>query len=307
MGLNQQLVERLHKAVRFSLYLQWPNGDIPLINDSDNGNHLDLLRLGSRYFNDPELLWGATLGKEGKPPKTASLCFPKSGYFILGDHWGSEEESYAQRQHIFFDCGKLGEGSHSHYDLFNFCYYLGGKPAIIDPGRYTYSGEPDADGVVWRHYFKGTAAHNTVTIDKQDQTQYLNRTKHGSEVLLEKRAYLLGTHADWITGCAISENYSPRHERLFVYMGHDYLFIVDRLFSTDEKEHHYELNFHLPAETKSKLTQHENYAQVITDQCEIRSIRDEGIIGDIKPGWVSKYYGIKHQALIFFGQPIRAR
>lgn len=297
--LSRELIERLHKAVRFSLYLQWPNADIPLINDSDNGNHLDLLRLGSRYFDDPELLWGATLGKEGQTPKTASICFPASGYFILGDHWGDSDKSYAQRQHVFYDCGKLGEGSHSHYDLFNFCYFLNEKPAIIDPGRYTYSGEPDAEGILWRHYFKGTAAHNTVTVDRQDQTTYLNRTKHGPEVLLENRTHLLGKYADWIGGQAVSKNYSPRHERLFVYMGHRYVFILDRLRSDDGSEHHYELNFHLPADTKTELSHHDNYAQVITDQCHILTLKAPNVNCEIKPGWVSQYYGIKHQAPIF--------
>ena len=140
-----ELVERLRRALWFSLYLQWPDGDIPLINDSDTGDHRELLELGSRYLADPELRWGATLGRAGRPPRQASRCFAEAGYFVLGDGWGSDPASYARRQHVFYDCGKLGEGSHSHYDLFNFCYYAGGAPAIVDPGRYTYSGEPDAD------------------------------------------------------------------------------------------------------------------------------------------------------------------
>ncbi len=299
VSLSAELIERLHKAVRFSLYLQWPNGDIPLINDSDNGNHLDLLRLGSQYFNDAELMWGASLGKEGHAPKAASACFLESGYFILGDTWGKDAQSYAQRQHVFYDCGKLGEGSHSHYDLFNFCYHLNGQPAIIDPGRYTYSGEPDADGILWRHYFKGTSAHNTVSIDHKDQTEYLNRTKHGPDVILEDRDYFLGQKVDWVSGRAISHNYSPIHERLFVYMGHDYLFIFDRLLSDDADNHHYELNFHLPANSHTELIAFANCHQLTTSQCEIRTIANPEIIANIKPGWVSRYYGIKHPAPIF--------
>ncbi|NOT13667.1 MAG: alginate lyase family protein [Methylococcaceae bacterium] len=298
ISLNNELVDRLHKAVRFSLYLQWPNGDIPLINDSDNGNHLDLLRLGSHYFNDPELLWGATLGADGRAPDHTSYCFTESGYFILSDTWGSDKKSYAQRQHVFFDCGNLGEGSHSHYDLFNFCYFLGGQPAIIDPGRYTYSGEPDTNGTLWRHYFKGTAAHNTVTIDRLDQTRYLNRTKHGPDVQWVGREYLLGQKSDWVFGRAVSENYSPQHERLFVYVGHEYLFILDKLHSDDLIDHHYELNFHLPAGTESNLISQEGHYRLVTNQCEIRGITELGMHCQIKPGWVSQYYGIKHQAPI---------
>lgn len=299
LRLSPELVSRLHNAVRFSLYLQWPNGDIPLINDSDNGNHLDLLRLGSKYLNDSELLWGATLGEAGKPPKNASICFPDAGYFILGNTWGTDKQSYAQRQHVFFDCGKLGEGSHSHYDLFNFCYYVDGNPAVIDPGRYTYAGEPDANGINWRHYFKSTASHNTVTIDHQDQTLFLSRTKHGPEVQLEDRDWLLGKRTDWVYGCAKSPQYSPIHERLIVYMGHQYLFILDRLLSEDEVKHHYELNFHLPTGTDTKLTANNHGYHLLTSECEIRAIANKNVKVQVKPGWVSQYYGVKHPAPIF--------
>ena len=39
---------------------------------------------------------------------------------------------------------------------------------MLDPGRFTYAeGEPNL-----RHWFRGTAAHNTVTVDGTDQTPY---------------------------------------------------------------------------------------------------------------------------------------
>ena len=47
---------------------------------------------------------------------------------------------------------------------------VGGRPRrwCMDPGRFTYAeGEPNL-----RHWFRGTAAHNTVTVDGADQTPY---------------------------------------------------------------------------------------------------------------------------------------
>ena len=39
---------------------------------------------------------------------------------------------------------------------------------MLDPGRFTYAEEePNL-----RHWFRGTAAHNTVTVDGADQTPY---------------------------------------------------------------------------------------------------------------------------------------
>ena len=298
LAVSAELVERLRQALKFSLHLQWPDGDIPLINDSDNGNHRELLELGSRYLDDPELLWGATLGQHGRPPQQASRCFPEAGYFVLSDGWGRDAASYARRQHVFYDCGKLGEGSHSHYDLFNFCYYAGGAPAIVDPGRYTYAGEADADGVNWRHYFKSTAAHNTVTIDRCDQTLYLSRTKHGPEVVLEQRDWQLGQRCDWVFGRAVSPYYSPSHERLLVYMGHQYLFLLDRLDPNDAEPHHYQLNFHLPAGVSARHSPSGDHHHFTSGSCEVRVAGAPGLQAGIRPGWVSRHYGIKQPAPI---------
>ena len=54
--------------------------------------------------------------------------------------------------------------NHGHADALSITLSKNGKPFIVDPGTYRYNGVPR-----WRRYFKGTRAHNTVTIDDQDQ------------------------------------------------------------------------------------------------------------------------------------------
>lgn len=244
--LGDTLIQLIHSGLVFSLYMQWPNGEIPLINESDNGNHLSLLQKGAELFKDDHLLWGGTLGSEGKPPQVLSKHFESSGYFILGNEWGTDSSSYVKRNHIFYDCGRLGEGSHSQYDLFNFCYYVNGLPVVIDPGRYTYSSEQDREGIDWRRRFKSTAYHNTVTIDSKDQTRYISREerkqlqlkeKHGPEVTLTGKDFLLGQKTDWVVGQAKSAEYQPVHQRVFIYMQREYLFIFDRIDMIDKNLH----------------------------------------------------------------------
>ena len=54
--------------------------------------------------------------------------------------------------------------NHGHADALSITLSVGGKETLVDPGTYRYNGEPE-----FRKYFKGTRAHNTVTIDGLDQ------------------------------------------------------------------------------------------------------------------------------------------
>ena len=71
-------------------------------------------------------------------------------------------------RYLIFDCGPLGDGGHGHYDALSVEAWAGERALVLDPGRFTYAeGEPNL-----RHWFRGTAAHNTVTVDGADQTPY---------------------------------------------------------------------------------------------------------------------------------------
>ena len=62
-------------------------------------------------------------------------------------------------RYLIFDCGPLGDGGHGHYDALSVEAWAGERALVMDPGRFTYAeGEPNL-----RHWFRGTAAHNTVT------------------------------------------------------------------------------------------------------------------------------------------------
>ncbi|NKE73763.1 hypothetical protein MNODULE_23720 [Nitrospiraceae bacterium HYJII51-Mn-bac16s-1-B09] len=296
--LDDLLLDRLHRALAFSMYMQWPNGDIPLINDSDNGDHLELLRRGGRLFHNDRLLWAGTLGREGIPPESPSRHFSRSGYFVFSDGWGEDPATYARRQHVFYDCALLGEGSHSHYDLFSFCYYVNGEPAIIDPGRYTYSSDPDPEGIDWRGRFKSTAFHNTVSIDGKDQTRYLSRTKHGPEVEIAEKAFSIGMESDWVSAQARSAEYSPRHTRLFIYMCREYLFVHDDVEIEDGVPHNCALSFHLSEKWDGLVYSEASETEwvVRTPLLQVRSHRAPDAALSIESGWVSRQYGVKRRA-----------
>jgi hypothetical protein len=91
-------------------------------------------------------------------------AFPGGGYYILGCDFERASEI-----RVVADAGPLGLGAlaaHGHADALSFTLSLGGLPFLIDPGTYLYHG-----GGRWRAYFRGTAAHNTVRVDRLDQSE----------------------------------------------------------------------------------------------------------------------------------------
>jgi hypothetical protein len=224
LAFDPELRRRLRLALEYCAWFQWPDGNIPLINDADDGRHDHLLSRGAALFGEP-------IERHGLDRDFAAF-----GYAIFT----------APDRHLFVDLARMGDGSHAHYDLGSFTYWADGAPRMVDPGRYTYSSLPDTDGVDWRHHFKSTAAHNTVQIDGLDQARYLNRTKRGPDPWLEERLVELNVESPWAFGRIRSHEYDVAHERCIVFVDRRYVVIIDRVQALDRNEHLVEVRFHLP-------------------------------------------------------------
>lgn len=89
--------------------------------------------------------------------------FPQSGYYVLGDRFETQREV-----RLVADAGPLGYlsiAAHGHADALSFTLSVAGRELLIDPGTYAYHTQK-----LWRDYFKGTSAHNTVRVDGVDQS-----------------------------------------------------------------------------------------------------------------------------------------
>ena len=312
--VTAELDDRLQRALDFSAHAILPDGEIALIGDSDTLDHSRMFEAGYRLFRDPGLLWAATRGAAGVAPPLPSREF--SGYFVLTDGGQASRNGFDARQHVFFDCAALGEGSHSHYDLFSVCWSAGGRQVVVDPGRYTYHAEPDEAGIDWRHVFKSTRSHNTVEIDGRDQTRYYSkaarpasghvrydrsqhRIKHGPEPELRRRSSSLGHETDWIMATAASSEYRPLHTRALVFMKRQYVVLLDHVAIDDAETHALASRLHLAADWLGKVA-------IARDPGGMRARATGWTIALSEPtatastllvdGWVSKAYGIKQKA-----------
>ncbi|HZZ90984.1 MAG TPA: alginate lyase family protein [Usitatibacter sp.] len=91
-------------------------------------------------------------------------AFPEGGYYILGQDFETPREI-----RLIADAGPLGYreiAAHGHADALSFTLSVAGQEFLVDPGTFAYHTEAQ-----WRHYFRGTAAHNTVRIDGMDQSE----------------------------------------------------------------------------------------------------------------------------------------
>jgi hypothetical protein len=89
--------------------------------------------------------------------------YPSGGYYILGSDFESRDEV-----RVVADAGPLGYlsiAAHGHADALSFTLSVGGDEFLIDPGTYVYQAN-----AVWREYFRGSVAHNTVVIDGVGQS-----------------------------------------------------------------------------------------------------------------------------------------
>ena len=184
IGLDSSYRDTLTRMASFLHALLGVSGILPMLGDDDGGRFfhpygprdrfgLATLATCGVYLDRPEWIrdprhleeqaaWW--LGARSSPPPpaplspppAASVRFPDCGLVVMA----------AGDVQVIVDAGTFGPGSagHSHADTLSVVVRKGGEPILVDPGTYTYVGDP-----AWRDWFRGTAAHNTVRIDGRDQ------------------------------------------------------------------------------------------------------------------------------------------
>lgn len=222
-----ELKPRLEQGENFLNAFQDNQANVPSIGDSDDGFALAPGLLPRKSFNN--------LAQE------KIRCFRESGYTTI--HTSNNVT-------LSFDHGPLGMAplyNHGHADALSITLSKQGIPFIVDSGTFRYNGVPR-----WRKYFKGTRAHNTVTIDSLDQavqeTGFIWSRSYQSKILLqsqqENHFFIKAVH-DGYTRL----NPPVWHYRSILYVNDNYFIIKDEFEGYNK--HQFELNFHLHPETET--------------------------------------------------------
>ncbi len=249
-------------------------GELPHIGDGDNG-----------YALSSFLQFNWTNGDE----RMGCSTFETSGYSVIRTGLGK------QRQQLIFDHGPLGMApcyAHGHADALAVVLHVGRHEVLLDPGTYTYTGAQS-----WRRYFRGTRAHNTVTVDGLDQavqeTAFL-WTEPFRNVKMRKEERSDGTVM--IVSC--HDGYSRRvgvmHWRAILYQPPGLWLICDRLVGRGE--HFLELNWHLGVEPVVSRTGYVVQCGEALLHFAVHEGTESALHrGEEYPmsGWQSRRYGVK--------------
>jgi hypothetical protein len=187
--------QRIEAMLEYLASIMDVGGHVPMIGDADDGYavrlsqepdfcpYRSLLATGAILFRrgdfkakagklDDKTRWllGANAERdyEALPSGPTALpvrrAFPDGGYYVLGCDFETEREI-----RLIADAGPLGYlsiAAHGHADALAFTLSVGGREFLIDPGTYAYHTQKK-----WRDYFRGAAAHNTVVVDGENQSE----------------------------------------------------------------------------------------------------------------------------------------
>jgi hypothetical protein len=180
---------------------------------------------------------------------------------------------------------------------------VSGRPALVDPGFYTYNGTAD-----WHRYFRDTSAHNTVVVDGESQATYRGRLRWSNAYRATSHHWVSTACLDYVEGShdGYARLTSPvQHRRSVLFMKPDYWLLRDEL--TGEGAHQIDRYFHLapdfdPTVLGNRVSARDKDGIGLL----IIALEDDGLTthawtdGDgPEDGWVATGYGQRRRAAAF--------
>lgn len=163
---------------------------------------------------EPDLRCGLLgLSDPGAPPPVQGSCFAAGGYTVFRPAWGM----------VVFDHGPLGfasTGGHGHADALSVWVHRDGVPIVVDAGTHRYH-----DAAPWRTWSRGTASHNTVSINGHDQSRMTGAFNWGRRARASLERVSLGEG----TATASHDGYLPILHRRTVTVRDDGFDLIDRV------------------------------------------------------------------------------
>jgi len=230
--------DKLARMAEYLWVLLGPEGSIPLLGDDDSGRvfhpYGERTRFGRAtlaacavFFDRQDwpceprdaaeiAAWwlGARAPARTTPwrARSTSELFPHAGVAVMTDG----------ETHIVVDTRAFGAGGagHSHAHALSIVCRRGKRQILIDPGTYTYVVSAE-----WRDRFRGTPAHNTITVDGADQAAPAGPFRWNRKPVTELREWITNTKFDYLS--AACSHSGCTHWRRILWMKPDLVLVVD--------------------------------------------------------------------------------
>jgi hypothetical protein len=301
------------------MYITRPEGSTPRFGDDDGGRLITLdrrapndfratLSTGAALFRRSdykyvaggaaeETLWmlGAESLREldlleSREPAHQSVAFKDGGYYVMRDGWN------ASANYMRIDCGPHGtlNCGHAHADALSFDLAVRGRTILVDPGTYTYTGSKEM-----RDWFRGSAAHNTLTIDGESSSvpdgpfswKHIARATPLQWISRSQFDFFSGKHDGY------QRLASPAtHLRDILFLKGKYWIIRDRIIT--QGAHRYDLHFHFARDAHPAIDSNGRAVHERADNLPGLDIFALDVKGQWRKeeGWISPVYGKRSTA-----------
>ncbi|MEO7654041.1 MAG: alginate lyase family protein [Bryobacteraceae bacterium] len=310
----------LNKMADYLAALMGPSRRLPLIGDDDGGRLFHpygprenfgratlatcATMLGSAVpfceedLHEQACWWLGALVLENAasaaPAGGESRIFPDAGVAVMR----------SGAAHIVVDAGPFGEGSggHSHSDALHLVADYEGEEVLADGGTYTYVADAQ-----WRNWFRGSAAHNTIRVDGEDQAVAAGAFRWAQPPVVSVSNWT--SSSEWDDLCALCRYRGFTHRRRILFMKPSLVLILDELDGS-AGDHQIEQFWH-PGGPAAAIGEHAfriGTKAVLLTEPGLRATCASG--GE--HGWSSRSFGEKHastviQVLRHGGLPARLR
>jgi hypothetical protein len=323
LSVREDIEPTLQRLLEHLMYVTRPDGVTPLIGDDDGGQLVllderapndfrDTLATGAVLFGrpdyayvagslSPQTLW--LLGQAGvrefhdlgtTAPRGSSRGFRDGGYFVMRDGW-RKPANFA-----LVDCGPHGALScgHAHADALAIELVAHGCPFLVDAGTYTYTASLEE-----RNYFRGTAAHNTVTVDGESSSVPTSAFRWGHVARSRLVAWISHSRFDYFEGAhdGYERLLEPAiHGRSVLFLKGGYWVIRDRIESSGP--HRVSVHFHCAPGITAKVDGERDLILTGADGPVGTTLRIAGFARDLTmtraDECVSPSYGVRARATV---------
>jgi hypothetical protein len=251
---KENLASWLERMYHVMACLVRPDGTFPQVNDGRiYWTYTQLFQAGEAFGRD-DFVYIGTSGSRGTRPMHTSVGFNDAGLYVMRSGWTRDA------RYLLFDAGPYG-GPHGHEDKLSIELFAFGQAFIVDSGTYTYDRTD-----LFRTYFVGSQAHNTVLVDGQSQIRRWQKDNLNPQTAL-------GNYATWISqpdfdyvSASYSDGYSlfslekpedaeiiqdVTHTRRILFVKPDYWVVVDELQASTP--HDYQTLFHTVPEIVARV------------------------------------------------------